>query len=271
MLLLNGTLTGCPGLVHGKAGIAVFFFHYGRHTGNELFDRYAMELIDAMREQIHINSAADYERGIAGIGTGMDYLIRNGFLETDGDFFDDFDTRMYRAVMYDPWQDFSLYDGLAGYGRYWITRAGDPSSSARARECLLHIVGLIEERASDIPAGEQADVYCFLYDLRRIVGFDICAGLLERYGKWNLQMAGIDGCFPRPGNSAVGNIARMYRRSRYFDDALQDEIDAALKQLPEPDMGKLPAGMGLLTGLAGEAMLRLTAIRSIDASWMKLL
>ena len=28
MLVLNGTLTECPGLVYGKMGIAVFFFHY---------------------------------------------------------------------------------------------------------------------------------------------------------------------------------------------------------------------------------------------------
>jgi hypothetical protein len=27
MLLLNGTLTECPGLTHGKMGISVFFFH----------------------------------------------------------------------------------------------------------------------------------------------------------------------------------------------------------------------------------------------------
>ena len=30
MLLLNGTLTECPGLVHGKMGIAIFFFHYAQ-------------------------------------------------------------------------------------------------------------------------------------------------------------------------------------------------------------------------------------------------
>jgi hypothetical protein len=33
MLLLNGTLTECPGLVHGKMGIAVFFFHYANIQG----------------------------------------------------------------------------------------------------------------------------------------------------------------------------------------------------------------------------------------------
>ena len=71
MLLLNGTLTECPGLVHGKMGIAAFFFHYAQYTGNELFADYAMDLIGEMLNQIHVNSPADYEKGLAGIGVGI--------------------------------------------------------------------------------------------------------------------------------------------------------------------------------------------------------
>ena len=52
MLLLNGTLTECPGLVHGKMGVAVFFFHYAKYTGNELFADYAMDLIGETLNQI---------------------------------------------------------------------------------------------------------------------------------------------------------------------------------------------------------------------------
>jgi hypothetical protein len=40
-LIINGTLTEQPGLFYGKTGIAVFFFHYGRQTGNRLFQEYA--------------------------------------------------------------------------------------------------------------------------------------------------------------------------------------------------------------------------------------
>jgi hypothetical protein len=80
MLLLNGTLTECPGLVHGKMGIAIFFFHYARYTGTELFADYAMDLIGEMLNQIQVNSPADYEKGLAGIGVGLDYMIRNNFL-----------------------------------------------------------------------------------------------------------------------------------------------------------------------------------------------
>ena len=64
MLILNGTLTECSGLVHGKMGIATFFFHYAQHTGNELFADYSMDLIDEMLNQIHVNSPADYEKGM---------------------------------------------------------------------------------------------------------------------------------------------------------------------------------------------------------------
>ncbi|MDR3143149.1 MAG: hypothetical protein LBU37_15700 [Tannerellaceae bacterium] len=77
MLLLNGTLTEDSGLVHGRMGIAVFCFHYAQYTNNMLFADYALNLIEEMQNQIHASSQADYEKGIAGIGAGIDYLIRN--------------------------------------------------------------------------------------------------------------------------------------------------------------------------------------------------
>ncbi|MDR1371080.1 MAG: hypothetical protein LBJ72_13305 [Dysgonamonadaceae bacterium] len=51
--------------MHGKIGIAVFFFHYAQYTGHALFADYAMDLIGEMLNQIHVNSPADYEKGIA--------------------------------------------------------------------------------------------------------------------------------------------------------------------------------------------------------------
>jgi hypothetical protein len=72
---------------------------------------------------------------------------------------------MYRAVLYDPWQDFSQYNGLTGYGRYWITRLPYQAPAVQARECLLRITALIGEKLPDISTKEQTDVYCFLQDL----------------------------------------------------------------------------------------------------------
>ena len=88
---------------------------------------------------------------------------------------------MLRAVMYDPWQDFSQYDGLTGYGCYWTTRLCYQTPATLARECLFRIVGYIEEQFSDIQANDQTDVYCFLHDFKEIQDFEICTGLLAGY------------------------------------------------------------------------------------------
>lgn len=272
MLLLNGTLTECPGLVHGKMGIATFFFHYAQYTGNELFADYAMDVIGEMLNQMHVNSPANYEKGIAGIGVGIDYLIRKNFLDVEEDICEDFDYIMYRAVMYDPWPDFSQYNGLVGYGRYWITRLCYQTPSAQARECLLHIIARIEEELSDISLEKQTDVYCFLHDLQGIPDFDSSVGLLEQcQRKWDIQPSGITWSFPRLGDSAIGNIIRSYQCSQYFNYFLQDEVNIALQRIPALDMEKVPTSMGLLNGYAGEGMLRLTALDHTNISWMYLL
>jgi hypothetical protein len=271
MLLLNGTLTECPGLVHGKMGIAVFFFHYAQYAGNVLFTDYALDLIREMQNQIHVNSPADYEKGIAGIGAGIDYLICNKFLIVEDDVCEDFDQRMVRAVMYDPWQDFSMYDGLTGYGRYWISRLHYQGFARYARECLMCITERIEENLADIPIEEQSDVYCFLCSLQEISGFDNCIRLLKQCRKWDLSLTDTSRCFPRLGDSLIGNIVRMYQRGRYFNDTLQGDIDRALKQIPDLDIEKPPDNMGLLTGYAGEGLLRMIALGQTNNSWLLLL
>lgn len=272
MLMLNGTLTECPGLVHGKMGIAIFFFHYAQYTNNMLFADYAMDLIDEILSQLHVNSQANYKKGIAGIGVGFDYMIRNNFLDIEDDICEDFDGRMYRAVKYDPWQDFSQYNGLTGYGRYWMTRLNYPTPAMQARECLTYIVELIEKKLPDISVEEQIDVYCFLYDLQEISSFDHCTGLLEQCRRiWGVQSSDFIRVIPRLKESVVGNFVCIYQHYRYFHEPIQDKMDIVLKQIPDLEMDKAPVGTGLLNGYAGEGMMRLAALDRTNISWMNLL
>lgn len=268
MLLLNGMLTKCPGLVHGKMGIAVFFFHYARYTGNALFTDYALDLIQGLQEQIHNNSPADYERGIAGIGVGIDYLIQNELLDAEDDLFEDLDQRMYRAVRYDPWSDFSLYDGLAGYGRYWIVRLCRNPECTQAKECLICIMELIEKNQADISVEEQMDLYCFLHDLHKIKGANVQTAPLERFRNQSealLLNRIISDDF------SVANMIRMYQGCYYFNNPSQYKMGRAIERIPKQGLWKSPAGMGLLTGYAGEGLLRLAALDPVHASWIRLL
>ncbi|MCD7976092.1 MAG: hypothetical protein LUG51_02660 [Tannerellaceae bacterium] len=268
MLLLNGTLTECPGLVHGKMGIAVFFFHFAQYTDNMLFSDYALDLIIEIQNQLHANSRADYEKGVAGIGIGIDYLTRNDFLDIEDDIFEDLDERMYRAVMYDPWPNFTLYEGLIGYGKYWTTRLRQQPQSIQAKECLRYMIERIEDTQQNIPAEEQPQVYHFLYDLHEILGWNLPNGLLEYY--WELvKNTGWNSS--RLGNSAISNIIGIYQRKQYFKDVLQDKMNMALTQISKLKMENPLPAMGLLTGYAGEGLVRLTALDAKNVSWMQLL
>ena len=251
MLLVNGLFTDCPGLIHGKTGIAIFFFHYGRYTDNELFEDYAFDLVDSIQQQIHNNSPADYKAGISGIGVGMDYLLTNQFISADDDIYNDFDERIYRAVMYDPRLD-CLYDGLTGYGRYWMMRLNRQPSSVTARECLLRIATYVEENVSKIMAKEQSDVYDFLQNLCRIPSFEIFSHVLKQCQLLNFQTSD----FSRFGNSAVSEIARNHQHN-----PMQKDETIQFLQL---DLEKEPVNMGILSGYAGEGMLRLAALNPIN-------
>jgi hypothetical protein len=265
-LLLNGTLTKCPGLVQGKMGIAIFFFHYAHYTNNTLFAEYAWDVIGEMQNQLHANYRADYEKGIAGIGVGIDYLNRSGFLDIEDDIFEDFDERMYRAVMYDGWFNFRLYEGLVGYGKYWMVRSHQKSSSAL--ECLMYIISQIEKQWTDLSAEEQADIYYFLHEARKISDLDIAEELFEQLGK----LSSYTYCnFSRLGNSIVGNVVHKIQSIRYCMDTNCNEIDSILKQIPILDREKSSFATGLLTGYAGEGLMRLTALRAVDTTWALLL
>ncbi|WP_298552267.1 hypothetical protein [uncultured Parabacteroides sp.] len=266
MLLLNGTLTECPGLVHGKIGQAIFFFYYAHYTGNMLFADYAIDLIGEMQNQIHINSPADYERGIAGIGVGIDYLIRQKFLLVEEDICEDFDPRMYRAVMYDPWQGFGLYDGLIGHGRYWISRLRYQEPIISAQECLGHILNLLEENFESISYDEQTDVYGFLFDLKQIPGYENCSRLLEKCRNWEHKKA-----FSRLKDSVVSQQTYKIQSDYYFKEEKSIEANLDPDKNLDLDMEKPPAAMGLFDGYAGEGLLRMDVLGKTDGSWALLL
>jgi len=102
----------------------------------------------------------------------------------------------------------------------------------QVKKCLQRIAACIEEQLLDLSEKEQVDLYCFLHDLCQVPGFENYVGFLTQCRKPSIEIS-------------------------------QHLLD--LKRI------KTPAGMGLLTGYAGEGMLRLTDINHIDNSWTRLL
>jgi len=122
VLLLNASFTDNLGLLNGKMGIAIFFYQYARYTGNKVYEDYAGELIDEIYEELYNGTPVGFSNGLMGIGWGIEYLVRNGYLEADTDeALAVIDNAVYRSSLHRP---FLLDNGndFFGYGLYYVTR-----------------------------------------------------------------------------------------------------------------------------------------------------
>jgi len=271
-LLINGSLLETSGLFHGKTGIAIYFFHYARHTGNDLFVDYAMDLIEDVQNQINsVKYHVRYDTGLAGIGCGFEYILQNGFLEADNsDIFEDFDDRMFRATMYEPYPNFSLESGLTGWGRYFIYRiSGNLHKNFKLHEALSHIAEEISKKILEhaIPETEQPDVYRFLCDLSTLPGYSFkYDNSLRLCRQWkNIFVPNLQNIFPY-----MSDLLRLYSCQKYFNIDLSVEIRKEWENWKDSFCYPL-ADMGLLSGWANDGLMYLTFINNDNVSWMNLL
>lgn len=106
------------GLFHGKMGIILFFAHYARYTNIAMYDDFAEELLNDLCENIPENSPINLEFGLCGIGWGIEYLIRNKFMEgNSNDILIDIDQKIMERDLRRI-KDYSLATGLMGISCY---------------------------------------------------------------------------------------------------------------------------------------------------------
>ena len=122
VLLLNASFIDNPGLFNGKMGIAIFFYHYSRFTKNKIYEDYAGELVDEIYEEINTSTPVNFENGLTGIGWGIEYLVKNKFVQADTDeALADIDNTVYKHRLNNPIL-INSGDDLFGYGFYHVAR-----------------------------------------------------------------------------------------------------------------------------------------------------
>jgi len=169
-----------PGLLHGKMGLAIFFFHYAQYMDETAFEEQAMELINNVQEKIHQHYDIDYTNGLAGIGAGIEYLSQNGFLEIDTDeVLSDFDRCIRHEIMYGKHTD----KVLCGLGNYLLYRLdyrpvkSDEFCLLTNQEAMLRVVNILENMENPQP-DDLPEVLSFLCRLYRL---NVCNPKIDRY------------------------------------------------------------------------------------------
>ncbi|WP_431422870.1 hypothetical protein [Bacteroides hominis] len=122
------------GLFYGKMGRCLFFFDYSRVTELRAFEEMAGELLDEVVESVRLGMPVGLSFGWAGIGWGVEYLVRRGFVEDVGN---EERNKIDKKVMeYDVRRldDYSLATGLEGIAWYVLLRLSSGDKSVRIRE-----------------------------------------------------------------------------------------------------------------------------------------
>lgn len=128
-LLLHGSTIPNIGLLHGKMGVCIFFFHYAKQTKNEVYQMYAEDLIDEIYSEINVNIPANFKDGLCGIAWGIGYLAENKFVKVNSDIVlkkldESILERDVRRI-----SDISLDTGLKGIAYYVLSRCADKDSN----------------------------------------------------------------------------------------------------------------------------------------------
>lgn len=124
-LMLRASFLQNIGLLNGKLGIAIFFYKYSRYIQNDLYSDFAGELIDEIYAEIHTGYPTDFENGLSGIAWGMEYIIRNRFVEANPDeVLRDLDIQILERDVRKV-TDNSLETGLNGLAHYVLCRCVD--------------------------------------------------------------------------------------------------------------------------------------------------
>jgi Lanthionine synthetase C-like protein. len=82
-LIFNVSSIDNIGLLNGKMGIAIFFYHYGRYSRDERYLDIADELLDSVYSNSKSMLDLSFDQGILGIAWSIRYLIKQDFVEGD--------------------------------------------------------------------------------------------------------------------------------------------------------------------------------------------
>jgi hypothetical protein len=88
-------------LSYGQMGVAIYCYYVSRTRNNKTYAKTAKKLLDNIFEHIDTIQSIDIRTGIAGIGLGVDFLLRNNYLKGNvNNILTDMDDVIFRKLSF---------------------------------------------------------------------------------------------------------------------------------------------------------------------------
>jgi lantibiotic modifying enzyme len=178
VLLLNASFINNIGLMHGKMGISIFFYHLARETNNNLYEEFAGELLDDIYKEINKDIGVNFENGISGIGWGIEYLIQNQFVTADtNEVLAEIDNYLFTEFTNKGSIEINLLTGSLGTVIYSIQRIKNVKSISNTilykeshKEIICQFIVNLERIFDGVKKQENSfRLYNFLWDINIIL------------------------------------------------------------------------------------------------------
>jgi hypothetical protein len=171
-LFINASFAESPGLMHGKMGICIFFYHFAQITETKTYEDFAGELLDNIFEEINSETPFDFEKGLAGIGWGIEYLVQSGFVEGDTDeALAEIDQKLYQELTSNPPSAIGFLSGILGIGIYFLSRIKNKHANKKIlmltiEDMIIQFIDELERRIEKLdPPSEFFSCGSSMFDL----------------------------------------------------------------------------------------------------------
>jgi hypothetical protein len=232
-----------PGLAHGKTGVTIFFFHYADYMQTSRYEDIACELIEEIVPQLSANYTVDFEDGLTGIGAGIEYLVRQKFVEVDTDeSFVSLDSAFSNLIF----GNFVSGKHIIAIGKYFLARYNHPGTNRKPfLEQNLHCIIELLDRYTKINSLYQLQILTLLKELSSCCTHSLLPELIGRLtgASADFTEASPPSLHLRQIKSALFSLSRSDIASRY----------------------------GLSEGYAGLGLNLLSRLNARHASWQILL
>jgi hypothetical protein len=89
------------GLMQGKMGYSIFFYHASKFANNLQYVNVADKLLDSVCKEVNERYPSDITNGLAGIGLGINHLIREGYVEGNiNNVLEKIDIPIFKAISF---------------------------------------------------------------------------------------------------------------------------------------------------------------------------
>ncbi len=272
VLLLNASFTDNLGLLNGKMGIAIFFYHYSRYSGNKIFGDYAGELIDEIYEEINTNTPVDFANGLTGIGWGIEYLVKNGFVQADTDeALTDIDNSVYRIRLQSPILINNCNDFFC-YGHYYISRICGHIIDDNDLNTLIkkyHLIFMTDECERILLQKQFTRFETKSLSIDTIISLFWFLLEIDRLKIFPVKVKNILNCIPEYINEVINNsddyagLRQLYRITKKAGETVSDKV---LRNIFKELSNKLNIGL-TIDGLNKET----STNYFIKETWQKLI